>query len=113
MANCSPTSARLGLQRSTRLRGKVLWTNLDEALVVMHENGPGSSPVVWKDKLIFHLDGSDEQSIVALDVATGQVAWKTARTGKLNRKFAAPQKLRHSAALPAPGWIDGNSLSGG
>jgi len=76
--------------------GKVLWTNLDEALVVMHENGPGSSPIVWKDKVIFHLDGSDKQSIVALDVTTGQVAWKTERTGKMNEN---PQ-LRKSYGTP-------------
>lgn len=76
--------------------GKVLWTNLDPGLVVMHENGPGSSPVVWKDKLIFHLDGSDRQFIAALDTADGHIVWKTARTGKLSDN---PQ-LRKSYATP-------------
>lgn len=50
----------------------------------MHENGPGSSPVVWKDKVIFHADGSDTQRIVALDAATGAVAWQTKRSGTLH-----------------------------
>jgi hypothetical protein len=76
--------------------GQVLWTNLDADLVVMHENGPGSSPVVWRDKLIFHLDGSDRQFIVALDTATGKVAWKTPRSGKLGDN---PQ-FRKSYATP-------------
>lgn len=62
--------------------GKVLWTNRE--LVINHENGPGSSPVLWKDFLIFHCDGSDQQFIVALDKNTGRVAWKTPRTGKMN-----------------------------
>jgi energy-converting hydrogenase Eha subunit A len=76
--------------------GSVLWTNQDEDLVVMHENGPGSSPVAWKDKLIFHLDGSDRQFLVALDTATGRVAWKTPRTGTLPEN---PQ-LRKSYGTP-------------
>jgi outer membrane protein assembly factor BamB len=61
---------------------KVLWTNRD--LVVQHENGPGSSPVIWRDLLIFHCDGSDLQYIAALDKRTGQLAWKTDRTGAMN-----------------------------
>lgn len=61
---------------------KVVWRNQD--LYVNHENGPGSTPVLWKDKLIFHMDGSDEQYIVALDKATGKVAWRTPRSGEMN-----------------------------
>ena len=62
---------------------KVLWQNQD--LKVMHENGPGSTPVLWQDKVIFHMDGSDEQFIAALDKKTGKLAWKTRRSGEMNK----------------------------
>lgn len=60
---------------------EVVWRNQD--LYVNHENGPGSTPVIWKDKLIFHMDGSDDQYIVALNKSYGTVAWKTKRSGKM------------------------------
>ncbi len=74
--------------------GKVLWT--DTSLVVMHENGPGGSPVIWKNLMVFHLDGSDQQFIAALDKRTGRLAWKTPRSGEMNKD---PQ-LRKSYGTP-------------
>lgn len=76
--------------------GKVLWKNTDAALKLMHENGPGSSLVPWRDKLVFHGDGSDVQFVAALDKQTGRLAWKTGRSGEMNRN---PQ-LRKSYATP-------------
>ena len=67
------------LDTSTR---KILWTN--QRLIVNHVNGPGCTPVLHKDKLIIHYDGSDKQYIAALDTKTGNVAWKTDRSGKLD-----------------------------
>ena len=75
--------------------GRVVWRNMD--LRIMHENGPGSSPVLAGDLLVFHLDGSDTQSVVALEKKTGKVAWRTARSGEMN---ANPQ-LKKSYATPA------------
>ena len=63
-------------------KGALVWKNTD--LHIQHENGPGSSPVLWKNLLIFHLDGSDTQFLVALDKATGKLAWKTDRSGAMN-----------------------------
>ena len=61
--------------------GKRRWLN--QSIQIQHENGPGSSPVLWKNKLIVHFDGSDQQWIVAFDADSGRIAWKTARSGKL------------------------------
>ncbi len=81
--------------------GKVLWT--DASLQVMHENGPGGSPVLWKNLLVFHMDGSDHQFIAALDKRTGKLAWKTPRSGDMNKD---PQ-LRKSYGTPILLTIDG------
>ena len=74
----------------------LVWTRTDAELEVMHENGPGSTPVVHGNLMIFHLDGSDRQFIVALDTATGKTAWKTERSGSMHDN---PQ-LRKSYGTP-------------
>ena len=66
-----------------RNSGQVLWTN--DSLRVDHQNGPGSSPVVWQNKVIIHFDGTDQQFIAALDGATGEVAWRTSRSGEMDK----------------------------
>jgi len=82
---------------------RVVWTNRD--LVIQHENGPGSSPVVWGDYVIFHCDGSDAQFIAALDKRTGKLAWKTARSGAMN---AEPQ-LKKCYGTPLVVELSGKS----
>lgn len=84
--------------------GEVLWTNTEHPL--MHENGPGSSPVLEGDLLIFHCDGSDVQYVVALDKATGKTAWKTDRSGKMD---ANPQ-LKKSYGTPLVVESDGKRI---
>lgn len=83
--------------------GKVLWSNRE--LEVMHENGPGSSPVLWKNHLIVHFDGSDAQFIAAFDRNTGKVAWKTVRSGKMG---SHPQ-LRKSYGTPVIADFNGQT----
>jgi outer membrane protein assembly factor BamB len=73
---------------------KVLWVNREHE--IMHENGPGSSPIVEGNHLIFHCDGSDKQYIVALDKHTGKTAWQTDRSGKMDNN---PQ-LKKSYGTP-------------
>jgi len=95
--------------------GRLLWTNTN--LVVMHENGPGSSPVVWRDKLIFHMDGSDRQFIAALDTRTGKLAWRTDRSGEMNPRgqqrkcYGTPLVLdvsgKDQIISPAADWVYG------
>lgn len=84
--------------------GEVLWTNTEHPL--MHENGPGSSPVLEGDLLIFHCDGSDVQYIVALNKATGKTAWKTDRSGKMDSN---PQ-LKKSYGTPLVVEADGKRI---
>ena len=81
--------------------GRVLWRNAD--LTIQHENGPGSSPILWRDLLIFHMDGSDRQFVAALDKRTGRLAWKTDRTGTMHSN---PQ-LKKSYATPVVVEVDG------
>jgi hypothetical protein len=63
-------------------KASVVWHNRSQRL--NHENGPGSTPVLWRDLLIFHCDGSDVQYVVALDTNTGDEVWRTERSGEMN-----------------------------
>ncbi len=58
--------------------GQILWTRRD--LNCDHHEGPGSSPILFEDLLIVHVDGRDVQYVIALDKATGQTRWKTNRS---------------------------------
>ena len=79
------------IDRKTKL---VKWEN--RSLQLDHETGPGSSPILWNDLLIFNCDGIDEQFVVALHKDTGQVVWKTNRSGELN----ARDSLRKAFSTP-------------
>ena len=63
--------------------GHLIWKNQDPNLQIHHENGPGSTPIGWEGLLIFHLDGTDKQSVVALEQKKGKLIWQTPRSGKL------------------------------
>jgi outer membrane protein assembly factor BamB len=58
-------------------QGEVIWMRTD--LECDHIQGPGSSPVLYRDLLILHYEGVDERFIVALDKSTGETVWKTHR----------------------------------
>ncbi len=75
--------------------GKVLWTRRD--LPCDHWRGPGSSPILYQDLLVVHMDGYDLQYVVALDKRTGRTVWKADRThdfgtddGDQKKGFATP-----------------------
>lgn len=106
------TYGTAGVDRNT---GEVLWRN--DELKLDHQNGPGSSPVVWQDKVIIHLDGTNTQSIVALDAATGKVVWQTKRSGEmdatpeLQKAYGTPLIVeideRPLVISPAANWVYG------
>lgn len=54
--------------------GAVLWRRED--LRCEHMQGPASSPALYEDLLIVHLEGTDRQYIVGLDKATGETVWR-------------------------------------
>ncbi len=95
--------------------GKVLWTN--DALKLEHQNGPGSSPIVWENLVIVHLDGTDTQSIVALNRDNGEVVWQTKRSGEmdptpeLKKAYGTPLLVevndRPLLISPAANWVYG------
>ncbi|HVC95402.1 MAG TPA: PQQ-binding-like beta-propeller repeat protein [Pirellulales bacterium] len=62
--------------------GRQLWRN--EELKLNHSEGPGSSPVVHGDLLLVNCDGIDAQYVAAFDKHTGEVVWKTPRSGPFN-----------------------------
>lgn len=58
--------------------GKVVWERRD--LECNHFRGAGSSPILFRNLLIMHYDGSDVQYVAALDKATGKTVWQTPRS---------------------------------
>ena len=82
----------------------MLWERRD--FECNHYRGAGSSPVIFRDLLLLHYDGSDLQYVVALDKRTGKTVWKTPRSidfkdlgpdgkpqaeGDMRKAFATPQ----------------------
>lgn len=57
--------------------GSIVWKRDD--LRCRHVQGPGSSPVIYKNMLILHYEGVDTRYIVALDKSSGKTIWKTDR----------------------------------
>lgn len=88
--------------------GKVLWTR---RISIDHQVGPGSSPLLWKDRLILVRDGRDAQYVTALDKEAGRTLWKTDRppiqasSGNLKKSFSTPLLIEHDrqTQLIAPG----------
>ncbi len=73
-------------------KGDVLWR---QTVKYEPQHGPGGSPVLFEDMLIFSCDGFDAQFVIALDAATGKVRWKTAR-GKGNQAYTTPLVITHN-----------------
>ncbi|MEE2888562.1 MAG: PQQ-binding-like beta-propeller repeat protein, partial [Planctomycetota bacterium] len=58
--------------------GEALWDRRD--IRCDHVTGPGSSPFLYGDLLLLHMDGADVQFVIALDKKTGETRWKTPRS---------------------------------
>jgi outer membrane protein assembly factor BamB len=62
-----------------------------------HKEGPGSSPILYRNLFILHCDGTDAQYVAALDKETGKLAWKTNRRTDYGDK---PGDLRKAYDVP-------------
>ena len=56
---------------------EIVWTRTD--LKCDHMQGAASSPILYKNLLILHIEGTDVQYLIALDKLTGKTVWKTER----------------------------------
>lgn len=63
--------------------GKPIWKT--QELKLDHKEGPGSSPILYKNLFILDCDGIDVQYIAALDKQTGRIVWKVKRSYDLAR----------------------------
>jgi outer membrane protein assembly factor BamB len=64
--------------------GKVIWTNRE--LKHDHDkNGPGSSPIIYRDLFILNCDGTEERFVAALDRFSGKLVWRTNRSNEINK----------------------------
>lgn len=83
--------------------GKVLWKNT----VLPHDhggNGPGSSPILYKNLFILNCDGTELRYVVALDKDTGKQVWKTDRSNDMSK--SNPQ-MRKAYATPTIITVNG------
>ncbi len=87
-----------------RKTGEVLWERRD--LPCNHFRGPGSSPILFRDFLIFHMDGFDVQYAIALNKKTGETVWKSPRqieygtdNGDFYKAFSTPTLIRFGDEL--------------
>jgi outer membrane protein assembly factor BamB len=68
------------------LDGQVQWTQTDLHYAPVHGNG--GSQALAEDLLVYSIDGSDKQCVVALEAATGKVKWQTDRHSTAGKKFS-------------------------
>jgi len=68
--------------------GDILWTI---RLNYESQHGNGGSPVLYRDLLIVNCDGNGGDAyVVAIDVATGKIRWKTPRRRPADQAYSTP-----------------------
>jgi outer membrane protein assembly factor BamB len=79
--------------------GKVIWKV--KPFQIDQMTGAGSTPILYKGQVIYHLDGVEGRFVVSHDAKTGKIRWKTDRTnqpkgGKNRRRaFSTPTIIAH------------------
>ena len=100
--------------------GEKLW---DTKFVIKHSVGPGSSPVVFDDRVILVCDGTDQQYVAAVDLETGKEIWKTNRppiratNGEYRKAYSTPILIdagqKRQVVVPGAQWIAAYELENG
>ena len=57
--------------------GSIVWKVTD--FYCKHVQGPASSPIIYKNLLILHFEGTDIRYLVALDKSNGKLVWRSDR----------------------------------
>ena len=57
--------------------GSIVWKRND--FECKHVQGPASSPVIYKNLIILHFEGTDVRYIIALDKSNGKLIWRSDR----------------------------------
>ncbi|MFN0052233.1 MAG: PQQ-binding-like beta-propeller repeat protein [Planctomycetales bacterium] len=93
-------------------QAQVLWKT---RLATEHSVGPGSSPVLYDKLLIIPCDGTEAQSVVALDASNGEPVWKTKRPpmtgsmGDFHKAFSTPliiqEETGDQVVVPGAQWV--------
>lgn len=89
---------------------RVIWERRD--IECNHFRGAGSSPILFRNLLLMHFDGSDHQFVTALDKRTGKTVWQTKRSIDFqdldeHGKPAAEGDMRKAFATPHVERING------
>ena len=92
---------------------RVIWERRD--IECNHFRGAGSSPIIFRDLLLMHFDGSDHQFVTALDKRTGKTVWRTNRSIDFqdigpNGKPQADGDYRKGFATPHVATIEGKPV---
>jgi outer membrane protein assembly factor BamB len=83
----------LGTACINTANGSIVWKRTD--LKSKNVHGPGSSPIIYKNLIILHFDGSDVRYIVALDKSDGKTIWKSDRPAEPYEPLTAVGKLAY------------------
>ncbi len=76
---------RYGTACLSTVDASVIWKRND--IECVHVQGPGSSPIIYKDLLILHLEGTDRQLMTALNKFTGETVWEAERPSDVYDKL--------------------------
>lgn len=97
---------RYGTAALNAATGEKVWERTD--LKCNHFQGPASSPVLFENLLILHLEGVDVQFAVALDTQTGETVWRTDRAPEVYDNLPAGA-LPQSYQTPLIAYVDGKA----